>query len=143
MRKVTHEVLKSNIDHSYKHLDKFGRHSNFLGYDFIEIANIAVKKNNSFNLRECDFEDIRSEVLYELFKIVSSKFKKKSTGKTFRTEFYDGDISNLFNYFFSVAKRTVWKCVINEKKYFYLKEYYKEYIGVHNDKYEDDYGELF
>jgi hypothetical protein len=113
MRKVTHEILESNINHSYKHLDKFGRHSNF--------------------------EDIRSEVLYELFKIVSSNFKKKSTGKTFRAEFENGDIGNLFNYFFSVAKRTVWKFVINEKKYMYLKEYYKEYIDIHNDKYEDDY----
>ena len=131
-KRPTHSRIKENLAHSYACVSKHDQHSNFLAYDLIEIANIAIKKNNT-TIEGCEYflEELHSDILFEFFKLISDPFPRKKSGKTFREEFEAGEVKNLFNYFYSIAKRKVWKAVAGEKSkqgtHVELKELFKEY----------------
>jgi hypothetical protein len=117
---VTNEKLTDAIKHSYKFCDKFGRHSNELGVLIREMALIAVKNNTDRQLSEYRLQELASDVVYMMFKEISSEKMKQNGKQPFRHQFEAGEIGNCFTYFFSVAKWSAKRAVENElvlKKY--------------------------
>jgi hypothetical protein len=113
---VTKESLEKEIEHSYKYLDKFGKHSDRLGRQMIEIARIVVIKNTDRNLSDYKIEQLMSDVLYNVFKELSNKEVGKLGKECFRTQFEAGKIENCFSYFMQVAKRGLWEDIEFENR---------------------------
>jgi hypothetical protein len=117
---VTNEKLTEALKHSYKYCDKFNRHSDELGVLVREMALIAVKNNTDRQLSEYRLYQLASDVIYMMFKEISSDKIKQNGKKPFRRQFEAGEIGNCFTYFFSVAKWSAKRAVENElvlKKY--------------------------
>lgn len=116
----THSSLKENLAHSFQCVDIHGQHSNFLAFDLIEVVNIVMKKNG-METTSYIFEEMKQDILVHIFELISNPFKR-SSGKTFREEFEDHEIRNLFSYFVSVAKFRMWHLVREDKRYNTFKE---------------------
>jgi hypothetical protein len=117
---VTNERLTEAIKHSYKYCDKFGRHSNELGVLIREMALIAVKNNTDRQLGEYRLQELASDIVYMMFKEISSEKIKQNGKEPFRQQFEANEIDNVFNYFYTVAKWSAKRAVENElvlKKY--------------------------
>jgi hypothetical protein len=127
---VTKDTLEAAIRHSYKYCDKWGLHSNELGYQFIEIANIMIKKNSDRATPDWELEMLRSELVYQLFKEISREGDKSNGKKCFRQQFEAGEIDNCFNYFLQVCK---WSLFEHIRSNIRMKETEAQFAEIFND----------
>lgn len=123
---VTKDTLRETLVDSFKHLDKYDKHSDLFGRQIINLVSIITKRfitsceKTGQSISEFEFQTLKSDATIEIIEAANRLYKDQS-----RLE----KIENLYNYFYRGAILRIFESLANDRKRVAIMREFTEYIN--------------